>query len=194
MGRWFAGQQLANRDEGVSSSRALDSGMREFLMGVLGAALVYPLAWYAAEPTPMAAVGESSAHSELDASVPPPGSKKSARALQHKAEVREQQKAGEGPIRDAANAPSTQPARRRLLPLPEALPKTIEQMRELQHFASNPDALADRVQTMESNDAELAELEAFAEKFVELPRNRVDERINGTSESGAERPRRPAKR
>ncbi len=75
-----------------------------------------------------------------------------------------------------------------LAPLPEALPATINEMAEMQRLARDPMRLAEHVQGLESNAAELEQLKAFAAKFVELPPDRVDQRImNPGGRAGSQR-------
>jgi hypothetical protein len=58
--------------------------------------------------------------------------------------------------------------------MPPALRKTFERLSELQQLGPDPSRLADRVQTMDVDPAELRQLRQFAERFVDLPPERVD--------------------
>jgi hypothetical protein len=54
-------------------------------------------------------------------------------------------------------------------------------MSELQRVAADPKELAARLQATDLSESELAELKAFAEKFVVLPPDRMEQRISGSS-------------
>ena len=168
--------------------------MREYLLGALGAALAYPAIWYQMAPEPVALPVVAHAPEPVVA-VSELGRRQTTRES-----VRRAVESLEAPVA-AAEAPAhvpigspkeprVAPPRMPVTPLPAALPETIRQMSELQRLAGDPMRLAEHVQGLESNAAELAELKAFAEKFVTLPPDRVDERI--MNPSGRAGPRHPA--
>jgi hypothetical protein len=64
------------------------------------------------------------------------------------------------------------------MPLPAALPEALRRRSELQQVAADPEALAARLQAMDLDESELAELRAFAEQFVELPPDRVERSVS----------------
>lgn len=153
--------------------------MREYLLGALGVALAYPMLWYQMEPEPPVRAQEVADAREV-------GSKAVAPTRRVR-ETTRRAASKEGPVTEldvpnvvSTSAPKPPQVRAPNMPvaaLPEALPKTIEQMSELQRLAHDPMRLAERVQGLESNAAELEALKTFAEKFVTLPPDRVDQRI-----------------
>lgn len=170
--------------------------MREYVLGALGVAVAYPAIWYQMEPEPVAEVAMAAeprvAEAERERAARP-------ERLREKAPRQSTARAEPEPIAELmmsmtqpeavppgeprVRAPSTP-----LSPLPEALPATIDQMSELQRLAHDPVRLAQHVQGLESNAAELAQLRAFAEKFVQLPPERVPQRImNPEGRAGAPR-------
>lgn len=180
--------------------RPFFSTMREFWLGVLGSGLTYAVFWYQTTPAanvvltapaaprqvvtaPVArkAVASATVRETLSPGAPAQapwqashGSNERDSASSQGALLNEQRPQGELE-RGAAQA--------FIEPLPAALPKTIERMAELQRIAADPNALATRVQAMETDEAELAELRAFAERFVELPPDRVQRHVPSTSRS-----------
>lgn len=54
-------------------------------------------------------------------------------------------------------------------PLPPGLPELLSRVSDVQQSAADPTDLAKRVQTLDANPEELAQLKAFADKFVRLP-------------------------
>jgi hypothetical protein len=160
--------------------------MREFLLGMLGAMVVYLATWYRMAPEE-ATVGAPVVSQQGDQK--PGGEVRWGRSAVAAAGARPDPH-GVG----ADSEPSPEPPRVEgvtLSPavgttlahqaLPAALPKVIQQMSELQKVAADPRELAARVQMSDISEAELAELKAFAEKFVVLPTDRTEQRISGSS-------------
>jgi hypothetical protein len=58
--------------------------------------------------------------------------------------------------------------------LPARLRKTFERLSELQQLGPDPKRLAERVQGLDVDPAEIQELRDFARQFVDLPPERVD--------------------
>lgn len=151
--------------------------MREYLFGALGVALAYPMLWYQMEPELPVRVHEEAEVSEVGSEAVTPARRVRTTARQA-SRKEEPARVLEVPNVEPAPAPvSVRAPKMPVVPLPEALPKTIDQMSELQRLAHDPMRLAERVQGMESNTAELEALKTFAEKFVTLPPDRVDQRI-----------------
>jgi hypothetical protein len=168
--------------------------MREFLLGVLGAVLVYCAAWYRmapeeatvagpvvskqGDPKRVGGVPRTRSAAAVVGAHPDPDSagadSESSSESSHVEGVMPSQVEGVMPSR----ADGTSLAHRAL---PTALPKVIQQMSELQKAAADPNELAARVQASEISASELAELKAFAEKFVVLPPDRTEQRISGSS-------------
>jgi hypothetical protein len=160
--------------------------MRDVMSGVAGAGLVYALVWYQMIPAadvvaaaPRSAPG-AVANTAAAGKARPPVAPVPEQRPSH---VSSQGSSGEGALSQGPRRPSELERRERdgfIEPLPTALPKTIERMAELQRISADPNALATRVQAMETDEAELAELKAFAERFVELPPDRVRRHVAGT--------------
>jgi hypothetical protein len=169
--------------------------MREFLLGGLGAGLTYAVLWYQltpgvdvvlthpAPPVQVAGVATRKARASLPA----------AHEQGPASHVPAADSRGEGALLDGRRQPGAHVLGAEdafIGPLPAALPKTMERMAELQRISADPNALAARVQAMETDEAELAELKAFAERFVALPPDRVERQIPGTSRSSGSNDRR----
>lgn len=159
--------------------------MRELLLGALGASLAYAVIWYQMAPPDVVVAAAPS---------PRPAGSQGSSAARPPAAARAPRPVADGVVKDGAGEPAAffygtqspteaQAARSHsfLEPLPTALPKTIERMAELQRVSGDPQALADRVQGMESDEAELAALKAFAERFVALPPDRVQRHVPDSS-------------
>lgn len=150
--------------------------MREYSLGLLGTALVYAVVWFQLTPE---GAGRATTHSKAPATGHDALASGSKTSLERRPRPTDEVRARSA-AEDRALQESTQPrvgpsrgARAGVLdPLPKALPRTIERMAELQRLAADPSRLAERVQRMESDEAELAELKAFAEQFVTLPPDR----------------------
>lgn len=160
--------------------------MREFLLGVLGALLVYGAAWYQMAPgeaTVAAPVVSKQGDPRRGGEVrrtPSAVAVAGARPDPHGAAA-DSEPSPEIPQVEGATlsrAEGTTPAHQAL---PAALPKVIQQMSELQKVAADPRELAARVQKTDISESELAELKAFAEKFVVLPPDRTEQRMSGSS-------------
>ena len=166
--------------------------MREYLLGALGVAVAYPMLWYQMDPEPPVPASEIADAREV-------GSK--AAVSTRRVGQTTRQAASEGPAAEvevpnvestsSPEAPQVRAPKMPVAALPEALPKTLDQMSELQRLAHDPMRLAERVQGMESNAAELEALKTFAEKFVTLPPDRVDPRIMHPSGRPAQSRARP---
>jgi hypothetical protein len=65
-------------------------------------------------------------------------------------------------------------------PLPPGLPELLSRVSDVQQSAADPTELARRVQTLDANSAELAQLKAFADKFVRLPPPAADRYTPGS--------------
>lgn len=167
-----------------SAPRPFLSRMRDFLLGVLGAGLTYVLVWYQVTPAADVVPAPTSPRHVAAASAP---KVRSAKAPSQERRPPEGHVRSESTIvgdRALLPAPSgPEPAANEVFiePLPTALPKTIERMAELQRLSADPNLLASRVQTMETDEADLAELKAFAERFVEIPPDRVQRHVPRTS-------------
>lgn len=153
--------------------------MREYLLGALGVALAYPVLWYQMEPEPSVQAREVTDVREVGSQ--PAASTRRVRGATRQVAIEEATAVDVAASGVEPVAPPRSPRVRApnmpVVPLPEALPKTIDQMSELQRLAHDPMRLAERVQGLESNAAELEALKTFAEKFVTLPPDRVDQRI-----------------
>lgn len=175
--------------------------MREFLFGVLTAGLTYGVIWYQiipgaevvqVKPAPRhiaSARGREVLAPTPSVSEPGPTS----RSSQAKTPLEADGARPEGQ-QQRWSQPEARASQAIIEPLPTALPKTIERMAELQRISADPNVLATRVQAMETDEADLAELKAFAERFVELPPDRVERHVPGTSRSGSTHPAGPAAR
>jgi hypothetical protein len=169
--------------------------MRDFLLGGLGAGLTYAVLWYQLTPggdvvltDPAPPVqGAGVTVRKARASLPAAHEQGTAR------QVPAEDSRGEGGPLDGRGQPGAHvPGTKDVFiePIPAALPKTMERMAELQRISADPSALAARVQAMETDEAELAELKAFAERFVALPPDRVERQVPGTSRSSGSSDRR----
>lgn len=179
--------------------------MREYLLGALGVGLVYPAIWYQSSPPAHPAQAPSVARqtatepaleerSSVILGVPPGAPAKSPGASEQNESLREitQQVLEESvprverklelPIVREPEAPAVAAP---LMPLPEALPQTIEQMSELQRLALDPQRLAERVQTLEESSANVDQLKAFAEMFIALPPERGSHEVRPSGRSGS---------
>ena len=160
--------------------------MREFLLGGLGAALVYFAAWYRMSPEDGAGAG---AVVSKQAARGRGGDVRSNRGSSAEDGARpDERRSGAGsppsPIPSRAEAVTPSHVEGTTLAhagLPSALPKAIDQMSELQRVAADPKELEARLRKSDISESELAELKAFAEKFVILPPDRVEERISGSA-------------
>jgi hypothetical protein len=175
--------------------------MREYLLGALGVAFAYPAIWYQMEPEPVAEKREATAPRRI---APQRAAQPERRSLResparpivpsHVESTIEVTPPTE-PTTVAPSQPRVRAPNMALAPLPEALPATINEMSELQRLAGDPMRLAERVQGLESNAAELDQLKAFAERFVALPPDRVEQRImNPSGRAASSRPSRAAGR
>jgi hypothetical protein len=171
--------------------------MHHLLKGALGAALVYPLAWYYySQPEALQPVATSASRPAMEKRV-----EQNAKAALDESGVSRGAVPGALAERAGATAaeasPSSQrqPARppelavpgaqetakapdvvNREVPFPEfaELQATLAQMKELQRHAHDPQELDARVQSMESDPQKLAKLRAMAELLVKLPPSRSD--------------------
>lgn len=162
--------------------------MREFLLGVLGAGLTYAAVWYqmtpAADVVPAATVSGRQLARVAARKAPPTVAP--ARKHQPSTHVPIEGGSGGGALGQGQREPHElewEGTDALVEPFPKALPKTIERMAELQRISADPKELAARVQAMETDEAELAELKAFAERFVELPPDRVQRHVPGPGHS-----------
>ena len=172
--------------------------MREYLLGALGVALVYPALWYLMAPETIAHPVTVEAPRKVVARPASPAAQRPATAQATSPELVVLEPAAveraEATLPAELPRVSTLERPRAPLPLPEALPKTIQDMAELQRLGADPMRLAAQVQAMESNAEQLAELKAFAEQFVVLPPDRVDQRIMNPAGSAASHGRRASSR
>lgn len=186
-------------------------------MGAFGVAVVYPVIWYGwvadaapgsarvqtdrAERVQAAGAASPSVGAQAVAAVPAEAARRAAQIQAFRDATRHVVQEGlpaaerrlELPVEDAPDPAPNPGAQIALAPLPEALPQTISQMSELQRLAADPQRLAEKVQTLESNSADLAELKAFAEMFVALPSERVDQRIISPSTREGQKTSRPGR-
>lgn len=153
--------------------------MREFLLGALGVALAYPVIWYQmSPPAPPHVVPAVAARPPAPRK---PASQEAVLREMTRQVVQESVPAAERkldlPRIEEPEGPAVAAPRAPIMPLPEALPHTINQMSELQRLARDPQQLAERVQALDEGSADVAELKAFAEMFVALPPNRMDHEV-----------------
>lgn len=184
-----------------SEPRPFLSRMREFLLGALTAGLTYAALWYQVVPGVDVDPAQTAPSRHMTSvrgreAIAPMAPESELRPINRafRAEI----SAAEGGARSGGQQRWSEPDSRApqtfLEPLPTALPKTIERMAELQRISADPNVLATRVQAMETDEADLAELKAFAERFVELPPDRVQRHVPGTSRSGTSPPGPAARR
>jgi hypothetical protein len=75
-------------------------------------------------------------------------------------------------------------------PLPPSLPELLSRVSDVQQSASDPTELAKRVQTLDADPAELAQLREFADRFVKLPPPAADRYTSGSTSGPLRAPRR----
>jgi hypothetical protein len=178
--------------------------MREFLLGVLGAALLYFAAWYRMAPEDATAAGVVASQQPARGRGADVRSNPRSSAAEGARPDEQRSSAGfqaslEPPPAEAVRPSEAVTPSDAVMPshvvtpshveattlahagLPAALPKAIEQMSELQNVAADPKELEARLRKADISESELAELRAFAEKFVILPPDRVERHISGSA-------------
>jgi hypothetical protein len=186
--------------------------MRDVLLGALGAVFLYPLVWYGSAPTPVEVVSDPNAGTRPVAEATPtnggsPLSGLSAgRAGTPRAEGggvrgavvsrRVEPVPGSAPSASAAEtllpreptlprvARPSQPSEPSAAALPPGLPELLSRVSDVQQNAADPTELAKRVETLDMDSTQLAQLKAFADQFVKLPPSAA-ERYVSSEHSGA---------
>jgi hypothetical protein len=158
--------------------------MRAFLFGVVGAALAYPVLWHASAPPETAATAPRVQESTLEGAQLPltwPGVSEPPAARKVTTSERRHLDSGSERAIELPRLPSVSSPAAPLAPLPSALPHALERVTELRQVLADPDELAARVQRMQIDQSELAQLKAFAEMFIELPPDRVERSMSGAT-------------
>jgi hypothetical protein len=198
----------------------VDCSMRHVLQGALGAGLLYPLIWYGSAPDPVDVVGSTTGLRKIveagtaareapsSASAPSgPGVPRPESGTEHSRQLSRRIDSVPGSAASATVAdvslpsapvpPSvafprvsqpTEPAA--AMPLPPALPELLSRVSDVQQSAGDPTELAKRVQMLDADPAELAQLKAFADKFVRLPASAADRYTPVSQGSSPAAPRR----
>jgi hypothetical protein len=180
--------------------------MRHVLQGVVGAGLLYPVLWYfvsqgmdqanappalQARTAPAVTRGgtEQTEPSTLAGHIP------SARGTERSTDrmVRSEAPSSTASVEHLPSEPVRSPSPPTVVepqvaapteptvpvPLPPGLPKMLSRVADVQSVASDPTALADRVQKFQASPEELTQLKAFAEQFVQLPPSSADFDLSG---------------
>lgn len=182
--------------------------MRHVLQGAVCAGLLYPVLWYClsqgmdgsdAVPAEMAPAAVSqrsrapespSANRVRPSPVAPPSAGRRGAAESKPPTAASVARLATEPVRYPAPptvveprvAAPTEPTVP--VPLPPALPQLLSKVADVQAVASDPNALADRVQKFDMSPEEIAQLKAFAEQFVRLPPSSADPYVPGAASQG----------